>query len=73
MPNHALRHALLHNLRLHGAQLLMTHTQEAMKGGLRDEAVRLCQLDSALGSMRRRDVMRARFRQLVSPCGLPDV
>ena len=29
--------------------------------------MRLAQLDSALGSMRRKDMMRARFRQLVSP------
>ena len=42
-----------------------------MKGGLRDDSLRLHQLDSALGSLRRQDVMRARFRQLVgasSPC-----
>ena len=45
-----------------------------MKGGLRDDSLRLHQLDSALGSMRRQDVMRARFRQLVgaaSPCLTP--
>ena len=41
--------------------------QEAMRKGLKQDTVSLWQLDGALSSLRRKEIIRARFRQLVRP------
>lgn len=41
--------------------------QDAMRKGLKQDTVSLWQLDGALSSLRRKEIIRARFRQLARP------